>query len=334
MKRIKYLIPFILTLIACENKENKKEDVESTHFVSEDRIEIIFSDTETLSFFQTEKVNAEPIQVDFTAVGIVGATIHKSNSGASGNIVLFENPELASNYSELIQHQINIRQVQNINIRQKQIELARTKDLMQHGSATGQELLNAQMELSMEETNLANEKAALIEHEVKLKAAGYDSELLKHTKAGTAFIICDIPENYIEKVKQGNAATMVFTAYPNEKFTGKINAIADMVDNTTRMVKVRIEMVNPENKLKSGMFANVTFRLEESDFININKKALVTVQGKHYVFVKKSEYTFERREIQTGQQIGTRVIVFGGLNNNEEIVTESVMQLKGLSFGY
>src|SRR5690606_26493923 len=118
---------------------------------------------------------------------------------------------------------------------------------------------------------------------------------------GTAFIICDIPENYIEKVKQGNAATMIFTAYPNEKLTGKINATADMVDNMTRMVKVRIEMVNPENKLKSGMFANVTFRVEESEFNNINKKALVTVQGKHYVFVKKSEYSFERREIQTAQ---------------------------------
>lgn len=334
MKNIKYILPILLLLNSCGNEEKKKEEKNTTPVVSNNGQAITFPDTEALAFFKTEKVNTDHINADFTAVGNVGATIIASNTGASQNIVLFENPELASNYTQLIQHQINIRQIQNINIKQKQIELERTKDLQLHGAATGQDLLNAQTGLSMEQTNLANEKAALIEHEAKLKSGGFNPELLRNAGAGTAYIICDIPENQTGKINRGQSCNIVFTAFPNEKFIGKIDAVADMVDNATRMVKVRISISNSSSKIKAGMFANVSFGLSEGNFITISKTSLVTVQGKNYVFVKKSANGFERREIQTGQQIGDRQIVFNGLNNGDEIAIEGVMQLKGLSFGY
>lgn len=334
MKNIRYMLPILLLLASCGNKEKKKEEKNTTPVISSNGQTITFPGTETLAFFKTGKVNAGLINADFTAIGNVGATILASNTGAAQNIVLFENPELASNYTQLIQHQINIRQIQNINIKQKQIELERTKDLQLHGSATGQDLLNAQTALSMEQTGLANEKAALIEHEAKLKSGGFNPELLRNAKAGTAYIICDIPENQIGRIKQGQSCNIVFTAFPNEKFIGKTDAVADMVDNATRMVKVRISINNSSSKIKAGMFANVSFGLSEGNFITISKTSLITVQGKNYVFIKKSANGFERREIQTGQQIGDRLIVFNGLNNGDEIAIEGVMQLKGLSFGY
>src|SRR5690554_972266 len=334
MKKLFYFVFVLWTFNSCQHKEVQKEKMTPSYFVNEEGTEVSFTISENVSFFQTENVSIQPIQADFLTVGIVAATVHKSNTGASENIILFENLDLTSNYTELVRHQINIRQIKNINIRQKQIELERTQDLLKHGSATGQELLNVEAELSIEKTNLANEQTALMEHEAKLKSAGFAIELLKRAKAETAFIIGDVPENHIGNLKEGSTCTIIFTAFPNEKFTGKLSAIADMVDNTTRMIKVRIEVDNPGNKLKSGMFANITFLLEGNNFITIPKNALITVQGKHYVFVKNSDKSFKRREIQTGQQIGEHVIVFDGLNNGDEVVTKGVMQLKGLSFGY
>ena len=82
------------------------------------------------------------------------------------------------------------------------------------------------------------------------------------------------------------------------------------------------------------MFANVFFNLSESNLMGVNQTSLVTVQGKTYVFIKKPNHTFERREIQIGPQIGDRVIVYKGLILSDEIVVDGVMQLKGLSFGY
>lgn len=319
---------------SCGSKTKKQQEKNSTPVVTNSGTQISFPDATTLSFFKTEKINSSNITADFTAPAKIAATILSSNSGASQNIVLFENPDLASNYTQLIQHQINISQIQNINIKQKQIELERVKDLQQHGAATGQDLLNAQTALSMEQTNLANERTALIEHEAKLKSGGFNPEILHNAKAGTAYVICDIPENQISKIEEGSICHISFTAFPNENFTGKIDDVADVVDNITRMVKIRITVNNSSSKLKAGMFANVSFGLSEGNFISINKNSLVTVQGKNYVFVKKSSNEFERKEIQIGQQIGERIIVFSGLSNDDEIAIEGVMQLKGLSFGY
>lgn len=333
IKKTTYILLF-LGLFSCQKKVQNAFQKEAITEVKEDGKIIEFPDVQTADFFTTEKASTALVEAELNAPAKVAATVLSSSEGANQNIILFDNPELAGNYTQLIQHQININQIQKINIKQKQLELSRTEDLYSHGTATGQELLNAQAALSMEQTHLANEKAALIEHETKLKSGGFDPEVLRVASAGTLYIICDIPENQIGKIYAGQPSNIVFTAFPNEKTVGKVDAIADIVDNVTRMAKVRITTKNVSNKLKAGMFANVSFDINEGQFITISKMSLVTVQGKSYVFIKKSDTEFERKEIQTGQQIGNRIIVFDGLNDADAIVVEGVMQLKGLSFGY
>lgn len=334
MKNLIFILSILFFLYSCNEKERKPTEKYSVPIISNGGQIISFPDSESTAFFKTQKIIYNRINDDFEATGKIAAMVVASHAGASQNIVLFENPDLASNFTQLIQHQINISQIQNINIKQKQIELERTKDLQQHGAATGQDLLNAQIALSMEQTNLANEKAALIEHEVKLESGGFHPEMLRNAKAGTAYIICDIPENQISRMKEGSVCIIQFSAFPDEKFTGKIDDIVNAMDNTTRMVKLRISIDKSSSKLKVGMFADISFSLSEGSFININKNSLITVQGKNYVFVKTSSTNYERKEIKTGQQIGDAIIVYSGLNIGDNIAVEGVMQLKGLSFGY
>ena len=148
---------FIL-VFSCREKQNKETvEKQSPPVVSEDGITNSFTDAKNAAFFTTEKLSVSDIEAELTAPGKIAATVLSSSQGASQNVVLFDNPELAGNYTELIQHQININQIKNINIRQKQLELERIQDLIQHGTATGQELLNVQTELAMEQTSLENE---------------------------------------------------------------------------------------------------------------------------------------------------------------------------------
>ena len=329
-----FILTILIFFVSCGNKEEKIVEKHSAPIASKDGNSISFPDSESMEFFQTKIVGTSKIDSELNAPGKVAATVLPSGEGASQNIILFYNPDLAAHYSQLIQLQTNINQIQNVNIKQKQLELERTEDLLAHGSVTGQELINVQTELSIERNTLANERTALLEHESQLKAGGFSPKILRQAKAGTAYVICDIPENQIGQIDEGESCDVVFTAFPNEKFTGKIDAVADIVDRATRMVKVRITVNNPANKLKSGMFAKVSFGLSEGDLISIDKSALVTVQGKHYVFVKVAANEFHRKEVQIGQQMGDRVLIFSGLENGEEIAVEGVMQLKGLSFGY
>lgn len=333
--QLKYSWLFILFVYACGRHTDKSEKVENvTPQVLENGKKITFPNIETMTFFETETLVTTTLNADITAPAKVAATIVKSEEGASQNIVLFENPDLAGNYTQLIQHLININQIQNITIKQRKTELERIKDLQQHGAATGKDLLDAQTAVTIEETNLANERAAIIEHETKLKAGGFQPELMQKASAGTAYIICDLPENQLSKVKEGSSCIIQFTSFPNEKFTGKIDDVADMIDQSTRMVKLRVSMDNNNGKLKAGMFATVSFGVIQGNNINVNKNSLITVQAKNYVFVKTNANTFERKEVQIGNQIGDRVIIFSGLTNGDAIAIKGVMQLKGLSFGY
>ena len=336
MKRIYlYHTLFISALFfSCSRKEQQADLKDNaTPTVENNGISIVFPSAKSCSFFETETTGSNHLDAEITAPANVSAIVLKSEEGASQPIILFANPDLAGNYTQLLQHQININQIQEVSIKQRKTELDRIKDLQQHGAATGRDLLEAQTALAIEKTNLANERAAIIEHETKLKAGGFHPEKLKRSVPGTAYIVCDIPENQIGKVKEGSACSVTFTAYPNEPFAGKIEDVADMVDNATRMVKLRVSVNNANNKLKAGMFATISFGITEGDVLSVSKSAVITIQGQNYVFVRSGN-VFERRNVVIGDEVGDRIVIFSGLRKNEKVAIKGVMQLKGLSFGY
>ncbi|MCP1386356.1 efflux RND transporter periplasmic adaptor subunit [Runella salmonicolor] len=348
MKKIFFFIAFSgLFFSACSEKKQEKGKENLLPFVQNGGLLIRLPNEKTTFFFETETLSYNTITADISAPANVSATVMPSQEGASQNIILFENPALASNYTALIQHQINVSQKANIIeqkqavIRQKQIELARYQDLAQNGAGTGKDVSDAKTDLIMAETELKisqnelnNERAAIIEHEAALKQGGFEPHKLLRAPAGTAYIICDIPESQISKVQEGSSCLLEFTAFPNEQLTGKIDDVADMIDQTTRMVKLRVSLKNNRGKLKAGMFATVSFGVNEGRHISVSKEAVVTIQGKNYVFIKLNENTFKREEITTGIQIGQRIIVLTGLQAGQQVAVKGVMQLKGLSFGY
>lgn len=345
-----FIIYFLSTffLLACGAKETKNVKQENLlPQVKDNGKEICFPSPKSALFFETEAIGSASLNAEISAPAKVSATVVASREGASQNIILFEDAELATSYTSLLQHIQNIKQ-KGVIIQQKQAIIARKKvevnrfeDLLKNGAGTGKDLANAQVdllsadtELALVQNDLANERTALIEHETKLKIGGFNPQVLLKSSVGKAFIICDIPENQIGKIKEGGICMLQFTAFPNEKFTGKIEDVADMIDQSTRMMKLRVSLNNSSQELKAGMFATVSFGVSEGENINISKNSLITVQGKNYVFVKNGALTFERKEVAIGNQIGERIIIFSGLNSGAAVATKGVMQLKGLSFGY
>lgn len=332
MKRLIFTLFSIVILSSCGKKQEREITPYHPPIVSADGTTVEFTENESLAFFRTEKLGAGALEGTLTAPGQVAATV--LSSGGSP-IILFNNSDLAGSYSQLRQHQTNISQIENVAIKQKQLELERTKDLLKHGAVTGQDVINLETELAIEQSNLINERTALTEQEGQIKLGGFDPKTLQNLKANTAYVICDLPENQIGNIETGATCEVRFSAFPEEVFNGKVDGIASVVDQQNRMMKVRIVLNNENNRIKSGMYAQVSFEVKGgTDVIMLNKAALVTVQGKHYVFVKTGPMTFERKPVQIGQQIEDRVLILSGLESGDEVATEGVMQLKGLSFGY
>lgn len=304
-------------------------------------------DTVTLGFFGTETIGTSNMSATLTAPARVAATVVRSGENASQNLVLFDNPELTANYTSLLQHLIGIREKTSIIqqkksiVTQKQIEVERFTDLAAHGAGTGKDvsdaktdLIGAQTDIAVAQNDLANERTAIIEHEARLKLAGFNPETLVHANANKVWVICDIPESQVNSIKLNSTCTLRFTSFPDKTFTGTIESVGEVVDNITRMVKLRIGLPNTDNQLRAGMFAAVQFGVSEGNNLSVPKTALITVQGRNYVFVKNSDTSFQRREVLSGAQINDRVIIYSGVQPGEAVVTQGTMQLKGISFGY
>jgi cobalt-zinc-cadmium efflux system membrane fusion protein len=329
-------IAFILLtaiLPACKKEQAQERQLNFTKPKVAGNI-ITFADEQTANYFTSQAIENADLQADFSVPARVVATVMRSSENPSLNLILFDNPALTTDYTQLLQHLANINQIEDVAIKQRSIELERVLDLQKHGAATGRDVLEAQTALAAEKTNLINEKSSLIEEESMLKLGGFSTEALRKAKPNTVWVISEISDNEISKVKPGEGCQVTFNSFPNEVFNGRIEDVGDVVDNETRLLKLRISIVNPDRRLKAGMFGSTRFGLKEGKFLTVPLDALVTVQGKSYVFVKTSPTTFERRAVNTGQQATTSIIVFDGVTEHEQVVVKGTMQLKGLSFGY
>lgn len=318
---MKFYSVLLLMLLVMACKEKPKPVVRSIPrpTISTDGSRITFPDSVMMRTFTTTPVHAAAVRTDFVAPGHVAAMVLRSVETPSERLVLFDDPGLTDNYTAILQHRINI-QTQRGN-------LGRVKDLEAHGAASGKEVIEAQ-------TQLANEQAAIISDEATLKLAGFDPEALRRARPNTILVVCEIPENQFGSIRKGLDCTLDFTAFPNERFVGRIDNVNDYVDNTTRQIKLRISVANPDGRLKAGMFATVSFGVMEGQFMTVSRDAIVTVQGRDYVFVRTGPQAIERRSVQLGQQRADRVVVQSGLKDNDQVVAANVLQLKGLSFGY
>jgi len=68
-------------------------------------------------------------------------------------------------------------------------------------------------------------------------------------------------ENEISGVSVGTAVEVTSVAYPNEVFAGRVTFVAYIVDPGTRTVSARVEITNPDLRLKPGMYVNAAIRL-------------------------------------------------------------------------
>ncbi|MCZ7624886.1 MAG: efflux RND transporter periplasmic adaptor subunit, partial [Candidatus Methylomirabilis sp.] len=121
-------------------------------------------------------------------------------------------------------------------------------------------------------------------------------------------------------------------AYPGETFRGTISYISDLLDPDTRTAKARVEIPNPQRKLKLGMFATVRLRARVADgaatVTAIPLAAIQQIDGQPSVFVKLDAVRFARRRVKLGPASGDLVEIAEGLKGDEQLVTTGSFTLK------
>ena len=142
------------------------------------------------------------------------------------------------------------------------------------------------------------------------------------------WVIADIPENDVSKVKKGQKVSVLVSPYPDAEFKGIVTYISDTVDPGTRTVKVRAEVDNQKGILKPEMFASVKIGTGKMEALAIPESAVQREGDKTIVFVAEDETTFQKRAVEIGPEVDDFHQVLSGLEKGERIVTKGAFTLK------
>ena len=136
----------------------------------------------------------------------------------------------------------------------------------------------------------------------------------------TVWIFADIYESEVAATKVGQPATVTFAAYPEETFSGKVAYVYPTLNTETRTIKVRLELLNPELKLKPGMYGNVILQTNAVTTLVVPKEAVLDTGLRQLVFMDLGQGRYEPVSVKLGRRSQDDVEVLEGLKEGDRIV--------------
>ncbi|HWV38212.1 MAG TPA: efflux RND transporter periplasmic adaptor subunit [Vulgatibacter sp.] len=181
-------------------------------------------------------------------------------------------------------------------------------------------------------------KAGRAQRTMVLRAPGAGHVLRKDAVAGSyvspgaalfevadlsnVWVVADVFEQEIARVRVGANATFGAPSLPGDRFVGKVSFVYPTVEPSTRTMKVRLEIDNPEIALRPGMFGDVRLDVDAPPGIIVPRDAVID-GGEHvYALVSEGGGRFSPREVHVTGRAGDHVMVVG-LDEGEEVVVSA-----------
>ncbi len=144
----------------------------------------------------------------------------------------------------------------------------------------------------------------------------------------------DIPYIRADQADAGQSVEVYVSAYPNQAFHGQITYVGDVLDPATRTMRLRLELPNPDRKLKPEMYATVRVYSEpEPNVLLVPESAVQRDRDRQFVFVQREPEVFEIRDVQLGESNGKQIKVLAGLQEQDAVVVTGAFLLKSELFG-
>ncbi|MDA8232659.1 MAG: efflux RND transporter periplasmic adaptor subunit [Magnetospirillum sp.] len=150
-------------------------------------------------------------------------------------------------------------------------------------------------------------------------------ELYRIADLSTVWVIAEVFEQDLARVKVGDPAIVTFDALPGTTFAGAVTFIYPTLNADTRTGKVRIELPNPDGRLRPALYGTVEIKapLAARPVLTVRESAILHTGTQPVVLVELGQGLFEPREIKTGAQAGGYVEVLEGLKVDEKVVVSA-----------
>ena len=159
-----------------------------------------------------------------------------------------------------------------------------------------------------------------------------NKELMRVTDLSSVWVIAQVYEKDLARLRTGSGASVTTDAYPNRVFRGQITYIDPRLDENSRTAQVRVEVENPNRALKIGMYVRAAFGSlgqAEQTAPTIPASAVQNLGSQQVVFIGTAESNvFEMRPVRLGAETNGQHQVLEGLNVGDKIVAEGSFLLR------
>ncbi|MFT4031651.1 MAG: efflux RND transporter periplasmic adaptor subunit [Siphonobacter sp.] len=137
-----------------------------------------------------------------------------------------------------------------------------------------------------------------------------------------------IPEVYANQLKNQSKVHFTVNAIPEKQFMGKLSRSAQSVMEDKRTMMAEFDITNPNNELKSGMYAQVTLPVERSmPTLFVPRTSVVSSTEKVFV-IRVNGNKAQWVPVETGNVVDTLVEVFGEVHPGELLVKKASEEIR------
>jgi RND family efflux transporter MFP subunit len=134
-------------------------------------------------------------------------------------------------------------------------------------------------------------------------------------------VFVNVPQVFATSIKVDQKAMVYQRENPTKQFTGKVTRTADALDPNTRTLLTEVQVPNPDNVLRPGMYLQVNFIFDRTDHpIMIPPAALATRAKGPRVGVLDDQNRVHYRSVALGRDFGSEIQVIAGLKADDRIV--------------
>lgn len=132
-----------------------------------------------------------------------------------------------------------------------------------------------------------------------------------------------VSESEVSYIKTGTEVNVLVKAAGEKPFKGKVDSVASVADPMKRNYTVKVVLDNPDNKIKSGMFAEVVIStVSKDDVLTVALAAVIPRSGRQIVYTVDNKNRAREIEVQTGLRDNNYVEIVSGLKGGEKVITK------------
>ena len=140
------------------------------------------------------------------------------------------------------------------------------------------------------------------------------------------WIQANVYESNISLIHFGDNVDVTTLAYPGKIFKGKIDKVLNVLDPTSKVMKVRVVLPNPGYELKPEMYASITVTNKENrQTLSIPSQALIFDHSQYYVLVYNNKADVKITPVQIINTVGNRTFIAGGVSNGDKVISSQAI---------